>query len=142
MGYLLVGLMLYAFIASSCITSICLSRIAITKDVYQTQKFVLAPTCITRSPTFQSTNHIHFIQFTICATPLTTCGRKMPVRKFRIRRYSAWHYRAGACTPKVAHKLEDQHFNDCSCHTQCSLKPKCRDVIKQWVQGNKNRYRV
>lgn len=82
------------------------------------------------------------IQCTICATPSTTCGRKMPARKFRIRRYSAWHYRAGGCTPKVAHKLEDQHFNDCSCHTQCSLQSKCRDIIKQWVQGNKNRYRV
>ena len=57
-NFLLVGLTLYAFIALSCITSICISRFAFIKDVYQTQKFVLAPTR-TRSPTFRSTNHIH-----------------------------------------------------------------------------------
>ena len=42
------------FYSPFCVTSICISRFAFTKDLHQTQKFVLTPTC-TRSPTFRST---------------------------------------------------------------------------------------
>lgn len=141
-NFLLVGLTLYAFIALSCITSICISRFAFTKDLYQTQKFVLTPTC-TRSPTFRSTKSyppVFSVPFAQRPRPRVGARCLQGNSAFDVVQLGTIE-REGA-PPKVAHKLEDQHFNDCSCHTQCSLQPNCRAVIKQWVQANKNRYRV
>lgn len=125
-----------------CVTSICISRFAFTKDLYQTQKFVLTPTC-TRSPTFRLTkSYPPVLSVPFAQRPRPRVGARCLQGNSAFDVIQLGTIEPEGAPPKVAHKLEDQHFNDCSCHTQCSLKPKCRDVIKQWVQGNKNRYRV